>query len=128
MDSSKYLKCYPKVIETIKKLSGLNITLDPCPMIKHVMMQRFGYFTQSQKCPRPCEKIEYQGMIKEYLGWGSERHIFFLTYFLSNEMNVQEEYLVYNEADLIGIVGGNLGLFIGFSFHDILRRIIDFFL
>ena len=128
MDSSNYSKCYPKVVETIRMLSGSNITSNPCPKIKQVMFHRYKYFLQSQKCPRPCEKIEYQGMIKEYLGWGSERHIFFLTYFLSNEMNVQEEYLVYNEADLIGIIGGNLGLFIGFSFHDILRRIIDFFL
>ena len=128
MDSSNYSECYPMVIETIKRLSGSNISSNPCPMIKQIMTQRYGYFTQSQKCPRPCEKREYQGMVKEYLGWGSERHIFFLTYFLSNEMNVQEEYLVYNEVDLIGIIGGNLGLFIGFSFHDMLRNIISFFI
>ena len=46
----------------------------------------------------------------------------------SNEMKVQEEYLVYNEVDLVGIVGGNLGLFVGFSFFEKVKQIINFFI
>ena len=44
----------------------------------------------------------------------------------SNEMKVQEEYLVYNEVDLVGIVGGNLGLFVGFSFFEKVKQVINF--
>ena len=47
---------------------------------------------------------------------------------VTNEMKVHEEYIVYNEVDLVGIVGGNLGLFIGFSFFEKVKQVINFFI
>ena len=47
--------------------------------------------------------------------------------FPTKEVKLQEEYLIYGIVDLIGIVGGNLGLFIGFSFYDVIKCILDIF-
>ena len=47
--------------------------------------------------------------------------VFFNTY----DVTVQEEYLIYGEVDLVGIIGGNLGLFIGFSFSGFINEIIN---
>ena len=54
---------------------------------------------------------------KEYLIW---------TYrYPSSTAQVQEEYLLYDETGVIGSVGGTLGLFIGFSFRDIIAYLIQ---
>ena len=44
----------------------------------------------------------------------------------TDEVKVQEEYLIYNEVDLVGIIGGTMGLFIGFSFFDIINDVIAY--
>ena len=43
----------------------------------------------------------------------------------SNGIEVHTEYLVYGINELIGSIGGTLGLFIGFSFIDLLRQFIN---
>ena len=40
-------------------------------------------------------------------------------------MKVQEEYLIYDEVGLIGSVGGTFGMFIGFSFANIVSLILN---
>ena len=37
------------------------------------------------------------------------------------------EYLIYDTLNLVGTVGGTLGLFVGFSFYDFICMIIDLF-
>ena len=39
---------------------------------------------------------------------------------------INEEYLVYTFAGLVGNVGGNLGLFLGFSFFDLILKMLSF--
>jgi hypothetical protein len=38
---------------------------------------------------------------------------------------VIEEYLVYDFVEVIGSVGGSLGLCVGFSIFDVLSKIVD---
>ena len=38
----------------------------------------------------------------------------------SKKIKVYEEYLVYDTENVIGYIGGTLGLFIGFSFQNVL--------
>ena len=45
--------------------------------------------------------------------------------FLSNDLQIQKEYLVYDDNAFIGSVGGTLGLFIGFSFLTLVKEFID---
>ena len=43
-------------------------------------------------------------------------------------MTVYQEYIVVTFVDLIGIVGGNLSMFIGFAFYDFALDALEFFL
>ena len=42
-------------------------------------------------------------------------------------VTVHEEYIVIDFYGMFGIVGGTLGLFVGFSFFDVLTYLITFF-
>ena len=42
----------------------------------------------------------------------------------NREMN--KEYLIYDVWNLIGTIGGALGLFVGFSFYDFVLVVLDF--
>ena len=39
---------------------------------------------------------------------------------------VYEEYLIYDTINMIGSLGGTLGIFIGFSFSNVLNVILSF--
>ena len=43
-------------------------------------------------------------------------------------MSVYEEYYATTFIDVVGIVGGTLGLFIGFAFYDTILMLFDYFL
>ena len=45
----------------------------------------------------------------------------------NDEVEVLEEYLIYEITNVIGSVGGTLGLFIGFSFLDLSTKLISIF-
>ena len=45
--------------------------------------------------------------------------------FISKNDEVNQEYLIYDITGFVGSVGGTLGLFIGFSFRDIVELILD---
>ena len=47
--------------------------------------------------------------------------------FPTNKAIVNQEYLIYDWIGLIGSVGGSLGLFLGFSFLDLIYSSINFF-
>ena len=42
------------------------------------------------------------------------------------KIKVEEEYDVYSFTGIVGTVGGSLGLFVGFSFLDIILLVIAF--
>ena len=41
-------------------------------------------------------------------------------------MTTYEEYLLYDFNGLVGTVGGTLGLFIGFSFYDVIINLTNY--
>ena len=53
---------------------------------------------------------------------GSDKTNFYkLVYtFINKNMYVSEEYFIYDVRDVIGSVGGTLGMFIGFSFTGVI--------
>ena len=79
-------------------------------------------------CHTNCTTLEYSGKlaykvdqrvgdVPKKIGW---------TYiFDSQSMEVHEEFLVCGPLELIGYVGGTLGLFIGFSFTEVVNIFID---
>jgi hypothetical protein len=38
---------------------------------------------------------------------------------------IEKEALVYDTNDVIGAIGGSLGLFLGFSFFDVISKCLD---
>ena len=40
------------------------------------------------------------------------------------EITIHEEYVVYDFNGIVGMVGGSLGLFLGFSFFDVILLLI----
>ena len=45
--------------------------------------------------------------------------------FQSNKVTISEERLVYDGKDLLAWLGGALGIFVGYSFFDLSKHIID---
>ena len=77
-------------------------------------------------CKNPCVEVEFFGRIQQWIDHGSPDVLTLNIKYASNEVKVQEQYYIYSTVDLIGIVGGNLGLFIGFSFFDKIKQMISF--
>ena len=79
----------------------------------------------SELCPKYCSIFEYEGRLKNdiqsYYVEG-----FTWSYDISNNTQINEQYLVYDFAGFLGSVGGTIGLFIGFSFYDTLVIIINY--
>ena len=101
-------------------------------------------FTSIQKDPNinsaPCNDQSYAGMYKtDILGTSDfsdeflwehnyyDKKSHFLVYYffdLPETMTLVEEYYIVPILDLIGLVGGTLGMFIGFSFYGSLSSIL----
>ena len=77
-----------------------------------------------ETCPTACETVEYTGKVLHtiYL----DQSTFQWSYEIDNRMIVNEEYVVYDFAGFISSVGGMIGLFIGFSFLDLILPCISF--
>ena len=44
---------------------------------------------------------------------------------MNNIGKIEREVLVYDTNDVIGSIGGSLGLFLGFSFFDVISKCLD---
>ena len=56
------------------------------------------------------------------------RSFYQMNYIINKEMamKVYEEYIIIDAISMIGSVGGTLGLFIGFSFSNIINVLIGY--
>ena len=85
------------------------------------------------KCKKPCEIQQYTEDWKTWengnvLSNNEESKLWFwIWYQFEDEQDtiVYEEYLIYDTINMIGSLGGTLGLFIGFSFSNVLNVIIS---
>ena len=119
-------KCLIPALKTIHKLSNNDKNISDCKILKDtnikwtIMMKKF------EECLEPCEILEYHGNYYKSRNWSNGTHKIIMTVFFNTyDVTVQEEYLIYGEVDLVGIIGGNLGLFIGFSFSGFINEIIN---
>ena len=91
-------------------------------------MNKYLRYEASNICGTPCSIMEYVG--KKSFGYkfydNPYRNYYEWRYLFDSRMiDVHEEYLVYDSTGFIGSVGGTLGLFIGFSFREIVNLIIE---
>ena len=85
-------------------------------------------------CPKSCSVLEYTGFV-DYTGSNgavykqkTNEHYFSLTirYKPPAMVTLHEEYLIIDFYGMVGIVGGTLGLFVGFSFFDVITYLMSF--
>ena len=72
---------------------------------------------------KPCMTYQYDGDLMTHYGYMRNNRQIKVEYtFKSDKLIVRQEYLVIDDIQLIGTVGGTMGLFIGFSFLDVLQK------
>ena len=81
-------------------------------------------------CQQSCSTTEFSGKLV-YEGQVPGLDMNHMTYFSYSikapaKWTVNEEYLIYDFVGLVGSVGGTLGMFIGFSFINIITHILTF--
>ena len=57
--------------------------------------------------------------------FGAKRNLQFIVMSTSNKRNIFEETLIFDDIDLVGSLGGSLGLFVGFSFFGYVTPILE---
>ena len=120
------LECIPIPLITIQELSKIEPKFQICKNLTSIGKQWKHVWRSREHCKGPCHLVEYFGRSQEWINHGKPGTLTLQIYFVSNEVKVQEQYFIYNTVDLIGIIGGNLGLFIGFSFFDKIKQMIFF--
>ena len=99
-----------------------------CDCAKDIVDKFLHNISRSDECPTSCSTTEYSGKIthdgNSYHDKSAALHFKFAYPLV---IKVYEEYIIYDIIAMIGSVGGTLGLFIGFSFNNILANLIKYF-
>ena len=120
-------QCLIPGLRTIYKLANKTEFIPLCGKVSLADWRWQRMAKLMQECFEPCETLEFQGIVrKSRKGKESKTMVMYIS-FNSYNVDVLEEYLVYGEVDLVGIIGGNLGLFIGFSFSGFFDQAIKLF-
>jgi len=77
-----------------------------------------------EKCTMSCTIMEYSGRLEHAINLVQET--FSWQYDISTFMDVRDEYLIYDFSGFISSVGGMIGLFVGFSFLDLVLQILNY--
>ena len=80
------------------------------------------------KCTNPCKMITYKDSQLElreptHMKTGQTLANFELV--MNSIRKIEKQALVYDTNDVIGAIGGSLGLFLGFSFFDVISKCLD---
>ena len=77
-----------------------------------------------ENCPISCYKSRYYGKTRKlYERLEPTPNTMAICYiiFPSNRIAMEKEILIFGMIEIIGSIGGTLGLFLGFSFYDTLK-------
>ena len=84
------------------------------------------------KCKKSCSNLNYLGQVSMNMPMPQDDQMwntYFLSYTLTNDefmANVYEEYIIYDTFDMIGSVGGTMGMFVGFSMTGVISLVINY--
>ena len=124
---SKSCLVVPMSATAISKLGSMpycqSITDYSCLNIE----MRKTFYEINEKCPKSCFIMEYTGkqtfMLETDNDTKYEKTWYYI--FSSKDVKVQKEYLLYDITGFVGSIGGTLGLFIGFSFRDVIDMVLN---
>ena len=116
MNDNRFLHCLPVRYKTIMKLSSIQ----PIPICQDSKKEIWRNLTTKwnkilTNCPYSCMQTEYRGKMKSLNGYFN----------YSKSTGLDTEYSIYELHDVIGSIGGTLGLFIGFSFLGLLKHFFE---
>ena len=84
------------------------------------------------ECPRSCIGIEYKktykwvgNFVENFFNISSQEHSFWFWFKIEDDARIYTEYLIYDANSMIGSIGGALGLFIGFSFSNVISFVVN---
>ena len=124
-DSNGYNQCIPLNYQSLININSLKFTDEPslCEKPKDIIEYYIKYFEQGlNSCPKSCVTYTFKSKYHTSIGPVSDSKLIEIFYwFSSDDIQISQEYLIYNANGLIGSVGGALGLFIGFSFQELLN-------
>ena len=103
---------------------------------ENVFVEKIFYDGLRSVCKKPCEILHYNECWKnQYENYtdpnnnpNKESNLWFWIWFQfedNQDVIVSEEYLIYDTINMIGSLGGTLGIFIGFSFSNVLNVMIS---
>ena len=112
--------CLPIMYESLVKLQNYkNYTI--CNYQLEDKKLNDDFWAIKRNCTLPCTTLSYTGQSNDAVDYEfSDRHVG-IGFFLSKDREVQEEYLITDVTDFMGYAGGTLGLFVGFSFYDVIK-------
>ena len=129
MNKSNDFSCMPVEFSTLYRLSGSKKSFTLCNEYNKYDLLKLS--ENLGKCLKACTTFQYSGtMIPTFKGEiTNNSRLVVLGYWFNynDEVEVLEEYLIYEITSVIGSIGGTLGLFIGFSFLDISTKLINIF-
>ena len=69
---------------------------------------------RDEKCPKPCSHFSLEKITKHIPS--NDAISLVQLYYSDDYMTLYEEYLIFDLNSIVGLIGGSLGLFLGFSF------------
>ena len=85
-------------------------------------------YEEFPNCLKPCKKITYKDSkldIYEPMFLEIGQNLANFDLMMNSLRKIEKEALVYDTNDVIGAIGGSLGLFLGFSFFDVISKCLD---
>ena len=126
------VKCLPIQMKGFQ-YANKSATIEDCTQLEDEICNGGPFIAKQmehayQNCLKPCEETTYKDSVAKlvepmYLTEGKNKALFDI--FMSNVQKVEKEVLVYDTNDMIGAIGGSLGLFLGFSFFDVICKCLD---
>ena len=125
-------KCNPKtftlpISEEFDKIPSCKRNEKPCANMVTVDIFRE---TTAKHCPKLCNIVQYSGKLSMVYNRGQGPYDYSFRYRFAppHTEKIFEEYLIYDIVNMVGSVGGNLGMWIGFSFTGIFSKLIKMIL
>ena len=127
--SNNNISCLPIEFSTIYRLAGNEFTFPLCTeqVVKNYNKAISVLPDLLDTCSKACKTFQYTGTMKQFHNFINNSRDVQLSYWFNseNEVEVFEEYQIYEITSVIGSIGGTLGLFVGFSFFDISTKLIN---
>ena len=128
-------KCIPPINKSLLKFATKESKLPLCHnhednfCVGHMLLQKIMEVNQLESCPKSCKQVEYIGKVINTdsleRSWPENMDVEVCYGFETMRVKVDEEYLIYSFADMVGAIGGSFGLFLGFSFLDQLFVLLE---